>query len=495
MLPLSRSARSTSDRAQPTPLSGAQRAISHSVRVRSRTPTELSELMQSDKSQLESFKSSLLGALERDRRLFNLELPERAERRPSVRPPFARSASLSATAPVVAATAVVVDDVVALPAPSPSVVDVAASPMLESVVLPDDEVDALRDMWGNAVPEQHEDAFTQWYEKFVGDAHVSQRAAQLLLDSLEEDVDHHTTRWFLCTRDPSHDCRVLVRNGIAPNWRGRVYSLLLDLEARSHVAGHDHFAQLSSTVARELKSVATIDPQLRAMYEQIDRDVPRTLPDVMPFHVGFLDKLALVLRVYSRSNNFRYTQGLNFIAGSLLLIMEPREAFLVLRIFAEELLPFYFSDGMIGLLSDTRLMELIVEEQLPKLWGHFQRINLSMLLITSSWFTTCFCKNMPIESSFRVWDLILLDGGIARMFEFALRILALFERELLAINDDVDLVCALNVHVESLYDFDRLLKVKLAHPLVSSNVQLARVRLRREVLASTKRSDASRTKH
>ena len=43
--------------------------------------------------------------------------------------------------------------------------------------------------------------------------------------------------------------------------------------------------------------------------------------------------------------------------------------------------------------------------------------------------------------------------------EFALRILALFQSQLLTFTDDIDLICALTTFCESLFNFDSLLQV------------------------------------
>lgn len=469
-------------------------ALNRSMRV-NRPTADMASLVQQEKGSLEQYKQQLLTAMHRDQRLFNIEFP--ANRKASTRSLAPTPEPTSEPPPMVVVS---IEDVVAGAAdelksspplavpqtPPPSTPTESSSSPCKSpsdivVVVPPDEADAMRDMWGNTVPEHLESAFLQWYEGFVATAHESNRAAQLLLDSLE-DSDQRETRWFLCTRDPAHDIRHHARIGIAPNWRGRVYAAMLDLEARRRVAGHDVYGDLVKIVTREREPDVAIEPKLRLMYDQIERDVPRTFPDVVPFHVDYLSRLSTVLQVYSRQNGFGYTQGLNFIAGSLLFFFDDADAFHMLKHICESELSFYFSDGMIGLIADTELFELLVEQQLPKLWAHARKIGLSFLLITSQWFTCMFCKNFPLECCFRIWDLIFIDGGITRMFEFALRTLALFEPKLLRIHDDVDLVCALNLMVESLFDFDQLLKTKLPHPLVSANVQLARVRIRRRLL-------------
>lgn len=49
---------------------------------------------------------------------------------------------------------------------------------------------------------------------------------------------------------------------------------------------------------------------------------------------------------------------------------------------------------------------------------------------------------------------------VATVFEFGLRILALFSNQLMQFNDDIDLICALTNYCESLFNFDSLLQVR-----------------------------------
>jgi hypothetical protein len=147
-----------------------------------------------------------------------------------------------------------------------------------------------------------------------------------------------------------------------------------------------------------------------------------------------LQRLSKLLCAYSRRNGFGYTQGINFIAGSLLLFFDDRDAFHVLGFVCEELLPFYFADGMIGLLADTQLMEMLLAEHLPKLWRHFQQIGLSVLLDdVAVVHVSCSARTSRSRRRFASGIMIIIDGGITRMFEFALRTLALFEAKLLKI--------------------------------------------------------------
>lgn len=111
---------------------------------------------------------------------------------------------------------------------------------------------------------------------------------------------------------------------------------------------------------------------------------------------------------------------MNFLSAGLLLFFDDRDSFLFLCFIVEELLPFYFSDGMIGfekkhqkknqkkiirfdrccccsLQADSFIFEHLIAKFLPKLSAHFKKIDLPVILITCQWFSTLFVKSLPLE--------------------------------------------------------------------------------------------------
>ena len=279
------------------------------------------------------------------------------------------------------------------------------------------------------------------------------------------------------------DARVeaLAKRGVAANWRGRVWSVALRLQdARS-----DAFARAGEALQA---FYALPEPQrpgaMQLVHEQIQRDVTRTFPQLASLHHGFTRRLknALLLHAHRPGNSDGYTQGLNYIVGGLLLFLDDaHDVFLALKHVVENVLPHYFSDGMSGVVVDTSLFNVMLQRFLPKLAAHFERIRLSTLLLTSQWFTCLFLKSLPLESAARVLNRIFLDNGITALFDFALRLLAFFETELLAIADDVDLILHLNERVAGLYDVDAVFDFELAVPiaLTRANVDFVRTRNRR----------------
>ncbi|KAH8008914.1 hypothetical protein HPB51_007570 [Rhipicephalus microplus] len=106
------------------------------------------------------------------------------------------------------------------------------------------------------------------------------------------------------------------------------------------------------------------------LVETIQIDVPRTFPDNVYFQGGGQQQKSLfnILVAYAHFNQgVGYCQGLNFIAGLLLLATEDEESsFWLLRALLERLLPDYYGRHMTGLLTDIEVLaELIRQAPLP----------------------------------------------------------------------------------------------------------------------------------
>ena len=75
-------------------------------------------------------------------------------------------------------------------------------------------------------------------------------------------------------------------------------------------------------------------------------------------------------------------------------------------------------------------LEVLVQEHISDLYGHFQSQSIHTNLYASSWFLTLFTTSLPIHLSCRIMDCFLADG-IEAIFRLALALLMLGKNELL----------------------------------------------------------------
>lgn len=181
------------------------------------------------------------------------------------------------------------------------------------------------------------------------------------------------------------------------------------------------------------RSNADDDPSVVA---QIEMDIHRTLTDNIFFRKGpGVSKLNEVLLAYSRRNpEVGYCQGMNLIAGCLLLIMPTAEdAFWVLTSIIENILPQgYYDQSLLASRADQQVLRRYVAEILPRLSLHLEDLSVELEALTFQWFLSVFTDCLSAEALFRVWDVVLCtNDGSTFLFQVALALLKLNEQQLL----------------------------------------------------------------
>ena len=188
---------------------------------------------------------------------------------------------------------------------------------------------------------------------------------------------------------------------------------------------------------------------LREDFDQMDidailKDVARTLTTKYDFYSGKgYKRLKEVLVAFvGRYPDLGYTQGLNTIAGYLLLaIPEPEDAFWVLCNIVENFFPqnyFRRSDNMTSPLADNILLREYVKDHMPKLHAHMDKLNVpAENTVPIKWFFTAFSSALPETMLFRIWDVWLcLQNQKHFLFSFALALLHCNADDILACEDD-----------------------------------------------------------
>ncbi|KAJ5297354.1 hypothetical protein N7508_007603 [Penicillium antarcticum] len=148
-----------------------------------------------------------------------------------------------------------------------------------------------------------------------------------------------------------------------------------------------------------------------SVISQIDMDIRRTLTDNVFFRKGpGVGKLKEVLLAYSRRNpEVGYCQGMNLIAGSLLLIMPTAEdAFWILTSMIEIILPqHYYDHGLLASRADQVVLRQYISELLPRLSAHLEELGIELEALTFQWFLSVFTDCLSAEALYRVWDVVL----------------------------------------------------------------------------------------
>ena len=172
--------------------------------------------------------------------------------------------------------------------------------------------------------------------------------------------------------------------------------------------------------------------------DAIMKDVPRTLTGKYDFYAksGFERLKRVLIAFVGKYPGLGYTQGLNMIAGYLLLaIPDESDAFWVLCNMVDHFFPVdYFSkDAAMDMpIADNAVLRQYVAELAPKLSDTLTALNIAAAhTVPLSWFLTAFASVLPETALLRIWDVWLcLPGQTTFLFNVALVLLTQHAKEL-----------------------------------------------------------------
>lgn len=127
------------------------------------------------------------------------------------------------------------------------------------------------------------------------------------------------------------------------------------------------------------------------------------------------------------------------------------QAFYLLSILCDRLLPGYYSTTMYGTLLDQRVFESLVEKTLPILSEHLTKSDIQLSVVSLPWFLSLYINSMPLTFAFRVLDVFFLEGPKV-LFQVGLAILRINGEELLDATDDGTFISVLKSYFTRLGD-------------------------------------------
>ncbi|XP_028278759.1 TBC1 domain family member 12-like isoform X1 [Parambassis ranga] len=238
--------------------------------------------------------------------------------------------------------------------------------------------------------------------------------------------------------------RELWWQGLPPSVRGRVWSLAIGNELNITPELYEIFLSRAKEKWRSYSETSSVNDNesdggasladRESSLDLIKLDISRTFPTLFIFQKGgpYHDLLHSVLGAYTCYRpDIGYVQGMSFIAAVLILNLEEAEAFIT---FANLLnkpcqMAFFRVDHDL-MLKYFAAFEIFFEENLPRLFGHFQDNNLTPDLYLIDWIFTLYSKSLPLDVACRVWDVFCRDGEES-LFRTGLGILRLYEDVLL----------------------------------------------------------------
>ncbi|MCJ1388563.1 hypothetical protein MMC18_001410 [Xylographa bjoerkii] len=232
----------------------------------------------------------------------------------------------------------------------------------------------------------------------------------------------------------------LIRVGLPNRLRGEIWELT---SGSLFVRLHDpnlYSRTLEKHTGRESLAI-----------DEIEKDLNRSLPEYPGFQSEEgIGRLRRVLTAYSWVNEeVGYCQAMNIVVAALLIYMSESQAFSLLSVLCDRLLPGYYSMTMYGTLLDQRVFESLVEKTMPILWEHLVKSDVQLSVVSLPWFLSLYINSMPLGFAFRVLDVFFLEGPKV-LFQIGLAILRINGEELLDVTDDGTFISILKTYFSRL---------------------------------------------
>ena len=192
----------------------------------------------------------------------------------------------------------------------------------------------------------------------------------------------------------------------------------------------DNFYQNILILANDLYEK---DKKFKKVCDEIGRDLHRTFY-IEKFRTGNgRDMLKNVLTAVGFVRpEIGYCQGMNFIAGALVnLIDDEEKSFWIFLCFIDNIqLNLLYLRNMPDFLIRVYQLKKLIEFYLPKLGNHLKRNQINLDLFFSKWLLTIFSNYLPFDVLYKVWDVFIIDKWKA-LFKFCMILLDFMKEKLM----------------------------------------------------------------
>lgn len=224
--------------------------------------------------------------------------------------------------------------------------------------------------------------------------------------------------------------KTLARGGIPSEYRWRIWCNLL---IKEKLMTENQYIKI---------------PDSEPSYQlAISRDLDRSFPFEPYFDKSIFGLIgqASLNRLLSKFSSILpevgYCQGMNFIAGFLLLVSGGSEIevfHLMLSLFNTFSLDSFFSEGLEKLKQYVWVCKKLIEKSHPRLFKHLLEQSIPDDLWLLKWIMTLFTMNLASVVLVRIWDVLLLKG-LNYLFYVVLGICSCIEEEV--ISKDAGEIC------------------------------------------------------
>eukprot|EP01060_Flectonema_neradi_P024843 TRINITY_DN33716_c0_g1_i1.p1 TRINITY_DN33716_c0_g1~~TRINITY_DN33716_c0_g1_i1.p1 ORF type:complete len:422 (+),score=79.57 TRINITY_DN33716_c0_g1_i1:51-1268(+) len=259
--------------------------------------------------------------------------------------------------------------------------------------------------------------------------------AEVIANQLREEGIRRLTSSFGPEPDDSEICEVILPVDDFPNLETDVLGFPITAESEcsaSPLKEHTErwlFAIRDTNDVSEkeyLQKVADAMSRKTDSTNSIVKDLGRTFPNCRGFH-SYSDtyhSLHRLLAAVANEVSFGYCQGMNFIAGILLLVTNSEvHSFRLMchMITSNQYNGGYYDENMTNCVVDQMVLTELVVEHASETYSRLEEAGINLADVTIRWLLCLFIDVVPTDSLLSIWD-VYFEQGICFLHKLAIHI-------------------------------------------------------------------------
>ena len=179
------------------------------------------------------------------------------------------------------------------------------------------------------------------------------------------------------------------------------YDMICELE-KEEVTKSESQSDIISVSSKAYSISQDRFDQMNDTMQQIIKDIPRTFSNYdIFFYKSILQKLFRVFSAYTKyDSDLEYVQGMNYIAGAMLIHCDEAITFwLLVTLYEQYDVRSVFTNNLAGMHKHMDQLQSQIDQELPKTAMKMMDLDIIPTMFASNWIVSLFCHFIPLEFS------------------------------------------------------------------------------------------------